>query len=129
MNLFMSLCPATAPSFGRFTATAHGNGFRTDSNGRQVYKATEIVASIRNVDGQCDCLVSFGTDKPKLAANMILQRLLSKYGSRFQPDKDPDSLGVLKTADGDLSIQLVTMREAKGQWIGAVVHGKQRCPA
>jgi hypothetical protein len=128
-GLFMSLCPATAPRFDRFNVTARGSGFWKDSKGRQVYKATEIVASIRNSGGRCDCLVSFGTDNPKLAADMILKKLLSRYGSRFQADNDPDSLGVLKTAGGDLSIQVITMRQAKGQWIGAVVHGKQRCPA
>ena len=129
VNFFMDLCPATAPSFGRFNATAHANGFRTDSSGHQVYKATEIVASIRNVGGLCDCLVSFGTDNPKLAADMILRKLLSRYGSKFQADDNPQSLGVLKTAAGNLSVQVVTMHRGKGQWIGAVVHGKQRCPA
>lgn len=126
--MFMSLCPATAPRFDRFNKAAHGNGFRTDSDGRQIYKATEIVASIRNVEGRCDCLVSFGTDKPKLAADMILKRLLSRYGSKFQADDDPNSLGVLKTRDGDLSVQIVTTRRSGAQWIGAVVHGRQRCP-
>ncbi|MGX9147361.1 hypothetical protein [Mesorhizobium sp. 128a] len=129
VNLFMTLCPATAPSFGRFNAAARGNGFRPDFKGHQIYKETEIVASIRNVGGQCDCLVSFGADNPKLAANMILKRLLSKYGSRFQADDDPESLGLLKTTDGELSVQVVTTHEAKGQWIGAVVHGKKQCPA
>ncbi|WP_292535635.1 hypothetical protein [Mesorhizobium sp.] len=129
VDLFMSLCPATAPRFGRFNAAARDSGFLADSKGRLIYKATEVVASLKNSDGRCDCLVSFGTDNPKLAADMILKRLLSSYGSRFQADEDPDSLGELKSADGNLSIQVVTMREAKSQWIGAVVHGNQKCPA
>lgn len=129
VNLFMSLCTATAPRFGRFNAAARNSGFLAGSKGRLIYKATEVVASIRNSGGRCDCLVSFGTDNPKLAADMILKRLLSRYGSRFQADEDPNSLGELKTADGNLSIQVVTMREAKGQWIGAVVHGNKKCPA
>jgi hypothetical protein len=129
VNVFMSLCPATAPSFGGYRSAARASGFGTGPEGYQHYKATEIVASIRNVGGQCDCLVSFGTDKPKLAANMILRRLLSRYGSKFQADNDPGSLEVLRTKDGDLSVQIVTMRRSGGQWIGAVVHGKQRCPA
>ncbi|WP_181183328.1 hypothetical protein [Mesorhizobium sp. B3-1-7] len=129
VNFFMSLCSATAPSFSRYKTAARESGFGTGSDGHQHYKATEIVASIRNVGGQCDCLVSFGTDNPKLAADMILRRLLSRYGSKFQADEDPQSLGVLKTAAGNLSVQVVTMHQGKGQWIGAVVHGKQRCPA
>ena len=129
VNFFMSLCPATAPSFGRYKSAARESGFGTGPDGYQHYKATEIVASIRNVGGQCDCLVSFGTDNPKLTADMILKRLLSRYGSRFQADDDPQSLGVLKTAAGNLSVQVVTMNQGKGRWIGAVVHGKQRCPA
>jgi len=129
VSLFMSLCPATAPSFGRYKTAARESGFGTGPDGYQHYKATEVVASIRNVDGGCDCLVSFGTDNPKLAADMILERLLSRYGSKFQADEDPQSLGVLKTAAGNLSVQVVTTHQGKGQWIGAVVHGKQRCPA
>ncbi|MET3522699.1 hypothetical protein [Mesorhizobium abyssinicae] len=129
VNLFMNLCPATAPSFGRFKAVARQSGFKPGSDGMQVYKSTEIVASIKNWSGRCDCLVSFGTNDPKQAANMILRRLLTKYGSKFQADEDPKSLGELRTSDGNLSVQIVTTRRAGGQWIGAVVHGNQKCPA
>ncbi|MER9680283.1 hypothetical protein NKJ23_13245 [Mesorhizobium sp. M0184] len=129
VNLFMNLCPATAPSFGRFNAVARQSGFKAGSDGLQVYKATEIVASIKSWNGRCDCLVSFGTNDPKLAANMILKRLLTKYGSSFQADDDPKSLGELRTSNGNLSVQIVTTRRAGGQWIGAVVHGNQKCPA
>ncbi|WP_376702695.1 hypothetical protein RQ479_22520 [Mesorhizobium sp. ISC25] len=129
VNLFMNLCPATAPSFGRFDAVARESGFKAGSDGLQIYKATEIVASIKNWSGRCDCLVSFGTNDPKRAANMILRRLLTKYGSKFQADDDPKSLGKLRTSGGNLSVQVVTTRRAGGQWIGAVVHGNQKCPA
>ncbi|MER8453297.1 hypothetical protein NKG60_25530 [Mesorhizobium sp. M1428] len=129
VNLFMNLCPATAPSFGRFDAVARESGFKAGSDGLQVYKATEIVASIKNWSGRCDCLVSFGTNDPKRAANMILRTLLTKYGSKFQADDDPKSLGKLRTSGGNLSVQVVTTRRAGSQWIGAVVHGNQRCPA
>jgi hypothetical protein len=129
VNLFMNLCPATAPSFGRFKAVARQSGFNAGSDGMQVYKATEIVASIKNWSGRCDCLVSFGTNDPKQAANMILRRLLTKYGSKFQADDDPKSLGELRTSNGNLSVQIVTTRRAGGQWVGAVVHGNQKCPA
>ncbi|MER9403867.1 hypothetical protein NKI36_07365 [Mesorhizobium caraganae] len=129
VNLFMNLCPATAPSFGRFKAVARQSGFKAGSDGMQVYKATEIVASIKNWSGRCDCLVSFGTNDPKQAANMILRRLLTKYGSKFQADDDPKSLGELMTSNGNLSVQIVTTRRAGGQWVGAVVHGNQKCPA
>ena len=129
VNLFMNLCPATAPSFGRFKAVARQSGFKAGSDGMQVYKATEIVASIKNWSGRCDCLVSFGTNDPKQAANMILRRLLTKYGSKFQADDDPKSLGELRTSNGNLSVQIVTTRRAGGQWVGAVVHGNQKCPA
>ncbi|MER8549835.1 MULTISPECIES: hypothetical protein [unclassified Mesorhizobium] len=129
VNLFMNLCPATAPSFGRFNAVARQSGFKAGSDGLQVYKATEIVASIKSSNGRCDCLVSFGTNDPKLAANMILKRLLTKYGSSFQADDDPKSLGELRTSGGNLSVQIVTIRRAGGRWIGAVVHGNQKCPA
>ena len=129
VNLFMNLCPATAPSFGRFKAVARQSGFKAGSDGMQVYKATEIVASIKNWSGRCDCLVSFGTNDPKQAANMILRRLLTKYGSKFQSDDDPKSLGELRTSNGNLSVQIVTTQRAGGQWVGAVVHGNQKCPA
>jgi hypothetical protein len=129
VKLWINVCPSTAPTFAKFKAAARANGFSPGSGGVQQYKRTEIVASLKASGSRCNCLFSFGTDDPKRAANMMLSKLRAKYGSKFEPDDDPKSLGKLRTSDGDMSISVQTYKNAGLDWVGAVVHGRQKCPA
>jgi hypothetical protein len=129
VNMWVKLCPATAPQFASFAQAARKIGFRPDGKGMFTYGQTEIVASLRRTAKGCTCQFSFGTDNPKLAGTMVAQAMVDRFKSRFRPDNNPRSLGELETVGGKLPVTAKTWKAYGGDWIGLAVHGKQACPA
>jgi hypothetical protein len=129
VNMWIKLCPATAPSFAGFATAVRKNGFRPNRNGMFNYKETEIVASLKKTAKGCACQFSFGTDNPNLAGSMVAKAMVSQFKSRFQPDDNPRSLGELATADGKLPVTAKSWKAYGGDWIGLIIHGKRSCPS
>jgi len=128
VNMWIRLCPATAPKFAGFAPTARKIGFRPGRNGMFNYGETEIVASLKKTGKGCACQFSFGTDNPNLAGTMVAQAMVNRFKSKFQPDGNLRSLGKLATTDGKLPVTAMSWKAYGGDWIGLVVHGKQPCP-
>jgi hypothetical protein len=91
-----------------------------------VYKKTEVVLSFRRNGGKCACFMTFGTTKPKVASNMMLDKLMG-LGSKFEATPSPRTIGAIRTADGPMTVVVLRSKIKGRDWIAAWINGQKPC--
>jgi hypothetical protein len=129
VKLWMAVCPASAPTFAGFKSAARRAGFTEQGNGTFNYEDSEIFVSLQRKRNKCNCWFTFGSDKPQMAAEMLVGAMSRAFGSKFQPDEDPKSIGTLQTANGELNLNIRTWKQHGGDWLGVEMGSRKRCPA
>lgn len=127
LALWESACLKPVMQRKSFASAARKAGFSANPEGLYVYKKTEIVASVSKSGPTCKCDFSFGTSIPDEVATKLIQRTVKSLGSKFEPDDDPQSIGVVHANGQKAQLIVVKFKHDGVMWVGASIKGPATC--
>jgi hypothetical protein len=127
VNVWAKTCLASIPDFSEMDSRAKRLGFKRQGQKMLVYKDTNMVLSLENKGGKCSCYLTFEAEEPKLAAKLMLRKLVS-LGDKFRPTPSPRSAGEIMDKDGPMTVVLLSAKLYGKDWIAARIFGRKPCP-
>ncbi|UVC08401.1 hypothetical protein IHQ71_25170 [Rhizobium sp. TH2] len=127
VSLWSKVCLGSLPDFNQAGSKARSLGFKPGGNGNLIYKNTEVVLSFPGKTRKCSCYMTFGTTKPKAATDLMLTKLLA-LGGKFEATPSPRTIGQIRTADGPMTVVVLTSKIKGRDWVATTIQGRHPCP-
>jgi hypothetical protein len=127
VNVWAKTCLAAIPDFSGLESRAKRLGFKPQGRKMLIYKEADMVLSLENNGGKCSCYLTFEAEEPKLAAKLMLKKLLS-LGDKFRPTSSPRTVGEIMDKDGPMTVVLLGAKLYGKDWIAARIFGSKPCP-